>query len=320
MTTKTRAADAAGLPLVLAVDLGGTGIKAEVLDRDLGVVAAGRRDTPRTGGDDVLDAVVGLGRQLLAQVPGERRPDRVGLAVPGIVDARSGTGVLSANLGWRDAPVAATVARGLGLPVAIAHDVTVAGLAEHRLGAGRGSDDVVVAVVGTGISAAVVAGGRLITGGVGQAGELGHVVVRPGGPRCGCGRTGCLESVASAAAIARRYTELSGRDVDGALGVHARLGRDVVADRVWSDAVEALADGLLVALALLGSSRVVVGGGLSAAGDALFHPLRSALHERATVERVPDVVPGALGGRAGVVGAALAACDPTAVRAGVHQP
>jgi glucokinase len=242
----------------------------------------------------------------------------VGLAVPGIVDIVSGVGILSANLGWRNAPVARTVARDLGLPVVMAHDVTAAGLAEYRLGAGRGADDVVVVVVGTGISAALVVGGRIVTGGIRQAGELGHVVVRPGGPRCGCGRLGCLEAVASAAAIARAYSAASGTPVPGAAEVYDRLGSDAVADAVWAQAVSDLADGLLMATGLLGSSRIVVGGGLSRAGEALLAPLRAHLAERATVEAVPEVVAAELGARAGLVGAALAARDPRLLDATVH--
>lgn len=307
----------AGRGIVLAVDLGGTEIKAELIGPEDEVLGSARRDTPRSGADDVLSAVCQVSTDLMSRTG--MRPERMGLAVPGIVDIVTGTGTLSANLGWRNAPVARTMVRRLDLPVVMAHDVTAAGLAEHRLGAGRGADDVVVVVVGTGISAALVVGGRIITGGLGQAGELGHVVVRPNGPRCGCGRRGCLEAISSAAAIARAYSAATGIVVPGAELVHKRLGSDATADAVWADAVSAFADGLLVAVGLLGSSRIVVGGGLSRAGDALFEPLNTALAERATVEAVPEVVPAQLGARAGLVGAALTARDPRLLGAAVHQ-
>lgn len=303
---------------ILAVDLGGTQVKAELVGPDDAVLASAHRDTPRSGAEDVLDAVCSLARELTTGPAPQ--PERIGLAVPGIVDIIAGTGVLSANLGWRNAPVARIVARSLGLPVVMAHDVTAAGLAEHRLGAGRSVDDVVVVVVGTGISAALVVGGHIVTGGLGQAGELGHVVVRPDGPRCGCGRRGCLEAVSSAAAIARAYASESGTAVAGAAQVRDRLGSDPIADAVWAEAVSALADGLLATVGLLGSSRIVVGGGLSRAGDALLAPLRTLLVERCTVEVAPEVVPAMLGERAGLVGAALAARDPGLLGAAVHQP
>lgn len=309
---------------VLAVDLGGTGIKAEVLDANFEVLAGGRRRTPSGGGSAVLDEVVGLGTQLLREVSdaGDARHSpvrRVGLAVPGIIDAAGGIGVFSANLGWRDEPVAKRVAAGLGLPVVLAHDVAAAGLAEQRLGAGVGSADVAVVVIGTGIAAALISGGRVITGGLGQAGELGHVVVRPGGPACGCGGRGCLETIASAAAIARRYEQRSGQAVDGASEVRDRLGLDPDADAVWAEAVEALADALLITLALLGCSRLVVGGGLAAAGEDLLGPLRVALMERRTLQAVPQVCAAVLGPRAGLAGAALAARDPAALGARIHE-
>lgn len=303
---------------LLAVDLGGTQVKAELVGPDLEVLASAQIDTPRSGADDVLDAVCEVAGQVM--VGAGARPDLVGLAVPGIVDVVAGTGIMSANLGWRNAPVARTVTQRLGTPVVMAHDVMAAGLAEHLLGSGRGADDVVVVVLGTGISAALVVGGRIVTGGIGQAGELGHVVVRPDGPRCGCGRRGCLEAVSSAAAIARAYSSLSGTPVPGAEQVRDRLGQDPAADAVWAEAVSALADGLLVAMSLLGSSRIVVGGGLSRAGDALLVPLRAILAERVTMEVVPEVVPAQLGARAGLVGAALAAGDPRLLGSVVHQP
>ena len=118
-----------------------------------------------------------------------------------------------------------------------------------------------------------------MTGHRGETAEIGHLTVRTG-VRCACGRDGCLEAVASAAAIARRYTALSGSHVAGAQDVAARLGTDAVARQVWQDAVEALADGLAIVSLLVGPALVVIGGGLSRAGDALLAPLRVALRER----------------------------------------
>ena len=314
--------------VLLALDLGGTSIKAELVDRSpaIGgdgiprVISTRRRPTPRGDADVVLDAVVGLAKEVLTELPSGPGHPQVGVAVPGLVDARAGVGRYSANLGWRDAQVAEVLCRELGLPVTVVHDIFAAAVAEHRYGAGRGAEDVAVVVVGTGVAAAFIAAGQPVTGGAGQAGELGHVTVRPGGPMCVCGRQGCLEAVASAGAIARRYGELSGQPVDGALAVQQRLGRDAVADLVWSEAVSALADGLLVVAALLAPQRIVVGGGLAESGDDLMAPLRRIMLERATVETLPELVPAGLGARAGLVGAALAAHDPDALRSAQHLP
>lgn len=312
---------------VLSIDLGGTGIKGEVLlaggatdGEPSPVLASARVDTPRGPAEEVLAEVVRLGRALLDRVSPDQRPSAAGVAVPGLLDPVAGVGRFSANLGWRDAPVARIIAPGLGLPVTLVHDVAAAGLAEHRLGAGRGLDDVVVVVIGTGVAASVVAAGRVVTGGIGQAGELGHLMAVPGGPPCGCGRSGCVEALASAGAIARRYTDATGIAVSGALDVVHRLGSDMEADRVWAEALSALADALLATCALLAPSRIVVGGGLAGAGQALLGPLRTILRERATVEAVPAVVPATLGGRAGIEGAALASIDPSLVHSAVHLP
>lgn len=291
--------------LVLAVDLGGTGIKAELLDGDLRTVAAASAPTPAGG---ALDAVCSLGRTLVAAA-GEPVL-AAGLAVPGLVDVDAGRGLRSVNLGWRDVPVRDLVSAGLGLPVAIEHDVTAAGRAERLLGAGRDVTDLLVVVIGTGISAVVFAGGQLIRGGRGQAGELGHVPVVADGPLCGCGARGCLEAVASARAIATAYGRRTGRTVPGAREVLAAAqDGDPDAQAVWDAAVAALVTGVLGAISLLGSTRVVVGGGLAEAGEALLGPLRQGLEQRCTVQAVPDVVAAALGARAGTIGAGIAARD-----------
>lgn len=294
---------------VLGVDVGGTEMKAELLDRRLRTRLAGTAPTPPEGGSSAVTAISVLGADLLSGLPHEERGlvRAVGLAVPGVLELDTGTVVLSANIGWRNTHVTTPVEESLGLPVVLSHDVAAAGLAELSRGAGRGVQDLVVVVIGTGVAATVVVDGRVVRGKLGRAGELGHVVVRPGGPACGCGGRGCLETVASAGAIARAYSRASGRTVTGALQVRNLLGQDPVADAVWAEAVDALADGLTTVCALLSPARIVVGGGLSAAGETLLTPLRSRMVDKATVTTVPEVVTAELGGRAGVIGAAMAA-------------
>jgi glucokinase len=147
-----------------------------------------------------------------------------------------------------------------------------------------------------------------VTGHRGETAEIGHMAVRPGIP-CACGRDGCLEAVASASAIARRYSSVSGNQVDGADEVAARLGTDAVARQVWREAVEALADGLGVVSLLAGPALVVIGGGLSRAGELLAGPLRDELRRRTPIVHPADVAVSALGDRGGVIGAALLARD-----------
>ena len=197
-----------------------------------------------------------------------------------------------------------------GLPTALGHDVRAGGLAEARVGAGQGSRHVLFVAIGTGIAAAAVVDGVGYAGAHGAAGELGHVVVRPGGARCGCRQSGCLEAVASAAAVARRYADAAGRSPDGAAEV-ARLAAagDPVATEVWDETVDALADGLLIGQAMFDPAVVVLGGGLAEAGDQLLVPLAHTLRQRATFHRLPRLMPAALGDEAGCIGAALLGSD-----------
>jgi len=291
--------------LALAIDVGGTTIKAELVDRAGTVVASEQRPTPQ--GPRARDAIAEVGRILLA-----RRPDEpvagAGVVVPGLVDRAGGVATYSANLGWRNLELVRSLGAEWRLPVRIANDVASGGVAEHRLGAGAGTEDLVFVPIGTGIAASIFSGGHLVTGHRGETAELGHLAVRTG-VGCACGRDGCLEAVASAAAIARRYTGLSGNHVTGAHDVAARLSTDAVARQVWHDAVDALADALAVVSLLVGPALVVIGGGLSRAGELLLDPLRVALRQRTTLVHPADVTASALGDRGGVIGAALLARD-----------
>ncbi|MFJ4621817.1 ROK family protein [Streptomyces sp. NPDC088812] len=335
--------------LVVAVDLGGTGIKAALVARDGAVVRSVRRETRREAGPlAVLDRVTATAAELAETCVAStgRAPLAAGVAVPGLVDTERGVARYSANLGWRDLPLRALLTERLGLPVALGHDVRAGALAEGRLGAGSGHDDFLFVALGTGVAAAHVRQGRVLDGSRGGAGELGHLVLRAGGPRCGCGRRGCLETLASASAVARRYAEASGCAETGAAGRQGRAparkpGRaqergqeqgheqgheqenavtaervrelagagDPVARRVWRTAVHALADGLAAYTVLCEPGLVVLGGGLARAGADLTDPLREALARRLSFHRPPPLALAALGDRAGCQGAALLALD-----------
>jgi glucokinase len=304
---------------VVACDVGGTGIKAGLVDRAGRVSHARTVPTPIVDGDGdatakaVLDRVAELVADLggAALDGGGRAPAGVGVIVPGLVDAAAGMARYSENLGWRDVPFTARLTETTGLPVAFDHDVRAAGAAEQRLGAGRGHRDVAFVPIGTGIAAALVLDGRPYAGG-GWAGEIGHIDVGSGLP-CPCGATGCLETIASAAAIARRYTERSGRTVGGALEVAGRLDSgsgsgDPDARAVWDEAVDALAFVLAVTAAVAAPELIVIGGGLSGAGDVLLAPLRREVAARVTPpQRQPELVRAVLGDQAGLLGAALLA-------------
>ncbi|WP_102194006.1 ROK family protein [Microbacterium aurantiacum] len=293
---------------VLAFDVGGTDIKSALFGAD-GIARGLRRTpTPIADGDrtEVLIERLGvLAAELRAAHP-EVVPQAAGLVVPGIVDADAGLGVFASNLGWHDSPLRDLAAARLALPVAFDHDVRAASWAEHRLGGARAYANSVVLVIGTGIAGALLIDGTPYTAG-GYAGEIGHSPVADG-PLCACGARGCLEAVASAGAIARRYREETGVDPDGAKGVIARAAAgDEVAAAIWDSALGALTMSLAQITAVVAPEAIVIGGGLSRAGGALFGELRSRLAARLSFHRIPELVPAELSGDAGILGAALRA-------------
>ena len=296
---------------VLAFDVGGTDTKSAVVDRSGRVLGLRRTPTPRSRDDPagaVVSSLAALAREQLDQVP-DVRPVAAGVSVPGLVDERAGVGIFASNLGWRDAPIREIAERELGLPVAFGHDARAASDAEYRLGAATAYSDVVVLTIGTGIAGGLVLGGRPYAGG-GFAGELGHALSDPEGERCACGSIGCLETISSAGAIARRYTVASGIAVPGAREVLAAVAAgDVDAVRIWDDALRALAEQLARLVAILAPEAVVIGGGLAQAGPALFEPLRERLDALLSFHRRPALVRASLGDDAGLLGTALAARD-----------
>ncbi|MDF3300419.1 ROK family protein [Streptomyces tropicalis] len=299
---------------VIALDVGGTGMKAALVAADGRLLHRARRATGRERGPDavvagILDFAAALhawGAEHLG-----RPAAAAGVAVPGIVDEEKGVAVYAANLGWRDVPLRALLAERLGgAPVALGHDVRTGGLAEGRIGAGRGTDRFLFVPLGTGIAGAIGIDGRVEAGAHGFAGEIGHIVVRPGGTPCPCGQRGCLERYASASAVGQAWAAASGEPEADAGGCAAAVrAGDPRARTVWQEAVDALADGLVTALTLLDPRTLIIGGGLAEAGDTLFTPLREAVARRVTFQQQPDVVPAALGDAAGCLGAGLLARD-----------
>jgi glucokinase len=290
--------------LHLGLDLGGTNIKCAVVERDGAeprVLATDSCPTAAADGPEaVLERVAALGRRTVEPL-GEAAT--AGLALPGHFDAERGTGALLPNLlgDWDGRPIAGPVGDRLGLPVALVNDVRALTLAELRLGAGRGTADLVCIALGTGVGGGVVIGGRVHLG-LGHAGEIGHTTVDPDGPPCGCGNRGCLDRMAGADAIAAD----AGHPTVHAAAAAARAG-DPGALAAFARAGERVGRVVAGAIVLLWPERVVVGGGVAEAGEALFEPLRAEIRRRACVAPVDRiaVVPAELGSHAGAVGAAL---------------
>jgi glucokinase len=291
---------------VAALDVGGTVIKAGLVDPD-GTVRHEQRHPTRV--DRGPEALVASILDLAADLVHRGGAGMVGIGVPGIVDSAAGIARYAANLGWREVPFARLLRDRLGVPAVVGHDVRNGALAEARLGAGVGAPSVYFLAIGTGIAGGQVNGGVVDDGATGQAGEIGHLVVRPDGPRCNCGNRGCLEAVASASRIASAYRDLTGQDASAAEVARLVADGDRAARQVWTVAVDALADALAAQIVLTDPGCVVIGGGLSLAGPTLFDPLAAALPPRLTFRGPPPIRPAQLGDRAGLVGAALRAWD-----------
>ena len=297
--------------VVAAVDVGGTRIKAALVTAACETLAAVTTPTPKDIAADVGVVVHAAVTDLLAMAAQDDRPARLvgcGVVVPGLVDELRGVGVYSVNLGWRDLPIRDLVMPVLGVPTVVGHDVRAGLLAETRLGAARGARHALFLPIGTGIAGALLLDGAVITAD-GRAGELGHLVIDPAGPRCGCGATGCLEVIASAAAIEREYAARTGYPASSEEVAARASAGDPDAAAVWARAVAALAQAIVATVTITGVDLVLIGGGLAESGAALLDPLRADVASRLTLQRPPRLERAAFGERAGCLGAACLAWD-----------
>lgn len=296
---------------VIAVDVGGTDTKAALFDASGQMLGLSRTPTPVDGDRTalaVLARVQDLTRQFVADFP-DVHPRAVGLLAPGVVDDDAGVGILSTNLHWSNVPFKQLTEDLIHLPTTFSHDVRAAGEAEFRLGAARSFQNVVVLVIGTGIAGSLFINSHPHTG-AGYAGEIGHCIIDPAGPLCGCGSRGCLETLASAGALVRRYEDRTGIRPSGAREVLALAAAgDAAAAIIWSDALDALALSIAQLAAVLAPEAVVIGGGLAQAGDRLFVPLRQRVAALLSFHRQPAILPASIGENAGLLGAALRARD-----------
>jgi glucokinase len=307
--------------LAIGIDAGGTkvaGLLVDVEKVDDPILDRRLVQTPIQDAEAIARTVVAVARDLVGGVDGVAA---VGVGAAGLVD-RSGVLRFAPNMAWREFPLADRVERGVGLPTYVDNDANVAAWGEYRFGAGRGRDDMLLLTVGTGIGGGIISDGRLFRGAHGFAAEVGHIIVEPNGPRCGCGNLGCWEQMASGRAIDRlgreaareqldsRLTELAGGDpdrVDGNVVTDAAKEGDPLAMHVLAEVGRRLGEGIAGLVNVLDPEVVVVGGGAVEAGDLLLDPARRAFREavEAPAHR-PDtpIIPAHLGNDAGAVGAA----------------
>jgi glucokinase len=316
----------------LAVDLGGTKLLVGIVDGDGRVLARKRIATPRGGPDAVARAIGDLAREL-SGITGMTETRGVGVAVPGPTDHDHGVIYDPPNLtGWgRQTAFGPMLARTLGTPVFVENDANAAALGEAWVGAGQGVRDLVYITVSTGIGGGVILDGQLYRGADGTAGEFGHVIVDPEGPRCHCGNRGCLEALASGTAIARQAREAVARgdrttlqnlaahpdEITAQSVADAAVGGDPLAVDLYRRAGTYIGTFLSNLLAILNPAVIIVGGGVSKTGDLLFRPLHAAIAARVYPEPALQVrvVPADLGDDVGIIGAAALVFHGASARA-----
>ncbi len=307
-------------PLTVGIDIGGTKVLGGVVDSGGRVLARLRAATPGHSPREVEDTIVAVVREL-AQ---EHDVAAVGIGAAGFVDAARSRVTFSPHLAWRDEPLRDALLERIGLPVVVDNDANTAALAECRFGAGLGHRQVLCLTLGTGIGGALVFDNRVFRGANGMAGEFGHLQVVPDGHRCECGNRGCWEQYASGNALVRDARELllAGSPVahrlrdlvdgdparlTGPLVTQAAQEGDALAVELFHEIGTWLGVGLAGMAAAIDPSCIIVGGGVSEAGDLLLDPARASF-ARTLVGRgyrpEPPIVRAALGPDAGFVGAA----------------
>jgi len=308
-------------PEAIGIDLGGTKMLLGVLDGDSQTAWESRERSAGESEDDLIELLLREVGEARAARPGVRT---IGMGIPATIDHDKGVALGAVNLPIENLPIRDLVTERTGLPAFVDNDANVAALAEHRLGAARGSRNAIMLTIGTGIGGGLILGGEIYRGSNGAGAELGHVVIQKDGPACqgNCPNHGCVEALASGTALGREGLAAAeshpdsalgrllaaGKEVDGKAVTVAALGGDDTAIGVF----DLIGTRLGVALASFANvfepEVIVVGGGVIAAGDLLLDPARRELEARALrpMNRTP-VVPAELGEDAGMIGAAAMA-------------
>src|SRR4051812_31126704 len=313
---------------IVGVDLGGTNIVVGAMSAD-GQHSFAMRSIPTSvdsGAEGVADRIVGLIEGVILDTIAETDAQRkdfigVGIGAPGPLDREKGLVIVAPNLGWRNFPLRDRIGERLGLPATLDNDANCATVGEWWQGAARGGTNVIGMTIGTGIGGGLIIDGKLFHGSSDVAGEIGHTTIDLNGRHCKCGNYGCLEAYASGPAIATRAREILVREESASLlpslvggqldqitaqTVYDAAKRgDAVANEIVRDTARYLGAGVANLLNTFNADVVVIAGGVTQAGDTLFVPLQAEVGRRAFRPAVEAarIVPGALPGTAGVVGA-----------------
>jgi glucokinase len=314
---------------VIGIDVGGTKLAVGVADNSGHLLASGRIPTDPAGGSkSALERLVKLCKQTISESAVPVLAAGVGSVGP--LDQKTGRILSPVNMpGWGVVPLVETLSDSLGIPVYLDNDANAAALGEYRFGAGRGVEDMVYLTISTGIGGGAILDGKVYQGASGNAAELGHVSIDYNGRPCGCGNMGCIEQYASGTAIARRTREAltaagataktspliasagSIEAVNTLTLLEGVRNDDPLSVKVWDETVLLLGAFMASVIHTFNPRRIVLGGGVTNAGDLLFVPLREQTRRRAIPQMmdIVDIVPAQLGDQVGVLGAVAVGQD-----------
>ena len=297
----------------LGIDVGGMTVKAGLVDESFNIVGRASAVTPVGDAAALADVIAKLAFSLCSDIPSL---DTVGVTIPGTVDD-NGVAKKITNLGLFNVPLGSMLEEALGHPVRLVNDADAAALAEMKVGALRGVKNGLMLTIGTGLGGAIVTDGRLYKGGLSRGTEIGHMIINRGGLSCGCGQRGCAETLCSATALIRLAQNAcnerkgmiyslskEGRAIDAKLVFDCAAAGDEYAKEALALYVDALSDAVASLVNVLDPQVIVIGGGVSAAGEALLAPLREAAAAKCFFGSCGSIVRAAAGNDAGIIGAA----------------
>ena len=313
---------------VVGVDMGGTKILSAVIDAEGNILGTAKVSTKA---EERTSVVIGRIAASIEKAIRKSNVDKasiqaIGIGAPGPLDPETGVVIFAPNLGWRDVPLKTELEGRTGLPTFVDNDVNVGTLGEHAFGAAQGVENVVGIFVGTGIGGGIILNGELFHGASKTAGEVGHIIVKAGGPRCGCGTRGCLEAIASRTAMAKQFREAIEKKgkksvltklTDGDLSVirsgvlvKAIRAKDKLTLKVFKKVTRYLGIGVGSIVNFLNPDMIVLGGGVvEALDDTFIDNIRTYAEKYALPNTLSGVqiVRAKLGDNSGILGAAALA-------------
>ncbi|MFB1050362.1 ROK family glucokinase [Paraliobacillus sp. JSM ZJ581] len=308
---------------LVGVDIGGTTIKIGLFKNEGEVIDKWEIPTDKTSkGDQIpIDIWKSIEQKMIDYDLDISTIAGIGVGAPGFIDAKKGVILIGVNIGWNDFELGKKLSDLSSLPVYMDNDANVAAIGENWRGSGDLVDNLIVVTLGTGVGGGIIANGKIVSGSNGTAGEIGHITVeKEGGAPCNCGRSGCLETVTSATGIARQALEAVNEGKDTKLAERYKMKNkltakdvfdlanegDLVSQEIVNHVTDVLGYSIASVATVINPSKIIIGGGVSKAGENLLRPLRRAFEQYA----LPRIIEGSefevatLGNDAGIYGGA----------------